>query len=129
MNLQYGGTKKTIEKDREAALAQIDKNNKLDRKRAEAVNTLVDSFLSDKAINDSSSVNVTAVSTERALSINVTIDQETFVANQPGQEQPESKPLTKTAERAKQAANAKTVTKRVERIEPTEEQKAAGQPS
>jgi hypothetical protein len=129
MNLQYGGTKRTIEKDRETALAQIDKNNKLDRKRAEAVNTLVDSFLSDKAINDSSSVNVTAVSTERALSINVTIDQETFVANQPGQEQPESKPLTKTAERAKQAANAKTVTKRVERIEPTEEQKAAGQPS
>lgn len=117
MNIQYGGTKKTIEKDRTTALAAIDKNDKVGKKRADAVNELVDAFLADKAINDSTRVNVTAVSTDRALTVNVTLDQETFVHTPPvATDNEQSKPLSKKEENAKQAANAKSVTKKVERI-------------
>lgn len=119
MNIQYGGSKKTIEKDRATALATLDTKNKVDKKRIDAVNDLVDAFLSDKAIDDSTSVSVNAVTSTTAMSVNITINQATFVPQQPVATTNEiSKPLTKSAEKAKQEANAKTVIKKVERIAP-----------
>lgn len=119
MNLQYGGTKRTIKKDRENALRGVDHDN-VAKKQAAAVNILVDAFLKDKSINDDTTVNVQAVSTERALSVNITLDQQTFVNQTPEATESNSKPLTKKAEREKQEANAKTVVKKVERIDITD---------
>jgi hypothetical protein len=121
MNLQYGGTKKTIEKDRETALRGVE-GNKAEEKKADAVNALVDAFLKDKAIHDNTRVNVTAVSSERALTVNITLDQDTFIPP-PNPEAPTGKALTKAQERDKQAANAKSVIKKVERIKAPKEAK------
>jgi hypothetical protein len=117
MNINYGGTKKTLDKDRETALERIDVKNPVDKKRVAAVNDLVDAFLADKSIDDSVSVSVTAVTSTNAMSVNITLNQATFVPPVPPETiNEQSKPLTKKAEKDKQEANAKTVTKKVERI-------------
>jgi hypothetical protein len=117
MNLQYSGTKKTLSKDRENAVKQFG-TNKVDKARIDAVNDLVDAFLKDKSISDETTVSVNAVSSTTAISINVTLDQATVVNAPPQATESNSKPLTKSAEKAKQEANAKTVIKKVERIAP-----------
>jgi hypothetical protein len=125
MNLQYSGTKKTLAKERELTLKGLS-GNKVDEQRADAVNHLVDTFLKDKSIDDTTNVSVTAVTSTNAMSVNITLNQQTFIPPAaPALPSEASKPLTKSAEKEKQAANAKTITKKVERVKAPKE---SGQP-